>query len=304
MKHTSKKSSISLEKVKEYLPSKKVSLFIGGTTAIIVLILVALSSQGAGFGSKNLKVTTVGDALRIDTDGDGVTDWEEGLFGTDPNNRDTDEDGIPDATEIANKKDIIAAENGFNPGIVYTQNETDRFARELFVTYSALSEQGTLNQTGVDQIAGAALTQAASKLPTITPHSPAALRIVQSTRETNTTYKKAVGSAIQTPKGTITTEFALVSQGIIQNNSDILRDAAKNAAAYNAYETALLKMSVPENQVQNHIRLLTSVQYIAAVLPQIDSLENDVVRGTPLYTVYTKAYEEMFTVFELIGKTN
>lgn len=42
----------------------------------------------------------------IDTDGDGLTDIEEVLFGTDPNKSDTDDDGYPDLAELL---------QGYNP---------------------------------------------------------------------------------------------------------------------------------------------------------------------------------------------
>jgi hypothetical protein len=37
----------------------------------------------------------------LDTDSDGLKDWEEALWGTDPKNPDTDEDGTPDGEEVA-----------------------------------------------------------------------------------------------------------------------------------------------------------------------------------------------------------
>ena len=43
-----------------------------------------------------------------DSDGDGLTDWEEGILGTDPYSPDTDRDGIPDGIEITNGSDPLA----------------------------------------------------------------------------------------------------------------------------------------------------------------------------------------------------
>ncbi|MDI3283792.1 MopE-related protein [Polyangium sp. 15x6] len=40
-----------------------------------------------------------------DTDGDGLTDAEEGLLGTDPNDADTDDDGVPDGAEPSMAED-------------------------------------------------------------------------------------------------------------------------------------------------------------------------------------------------------
>ena len=40
-------------------------------------------------------------AFDVDTDGDGLNDWEEAQLGTDPNKPDTDGDGMPDGWEVA-----------------------------------------------------------------------------------------------------------------------------------------------------------------------------------------------------------
>lgn len=41
----------------------------------------------------------------LDTDGDGLLDWEEALWGTDPKNKDTDRDGTSDGTEVSMHRD-------------------------------------------------------------------------------------------------------------------------------------------------------------------------------------------------------
>ena len=41
------------------------------------------------------------DELGVDSDGDGLTDRQELLFGTDPENTDSDFDGIPDGQDPA-----------------------------------------------------------------------------------------------------------------------------------------------------------------------------------------------------------
>lgn len=42
---------------------------------------------------------------KIDTDGDGLRDWEEGIWETDPNNPDSDNDGMNDGDEVAANRD-------------------------------------------------------------------------------------------------------------------------------------------------------------------------------------------------------
>lgn len=49
--------------------------------------------------------------VAVDSDGDGLNDWEEAVFGTDPLNPDTDGDGYSDAVEL------LAGYNPLGPGL-------------------------------------------------------------------------------------------------------------------------------------------------------------------------------------------
>ncbi|NBC40581.1 OmpA family protein [Corallococcus exiguus] len=63
--------------------------------------VTAVSTNGAGTNSTTATTTfTVNQAGTVDSDNDGLTDAEEILAGTDPNNPDTDGDGIPDGIEV------------------------------------------------------------------------------------------------------------------------------------------------------------------------------------------------------------
>src|SRR5690606_32942007 len=53
------------------------------------------------------------DPDRVDTDGDGLSDWQEYTeHGTDPLNPDTDGDGIPDFVEVVSGSDPLDSGDG------------------------------------------------------------------------------------------------------------------------------------------------------------------------------------------------
>ncbi len=91
-KKTAKK--IIKEEYKKYLPSKKFAIITGMifVLGIIIFVIFFMSSRGESFsitGNKNatalqVENQSVADLIQKDTDGDGIPDWEEALWGTGP----------------------------------------------------------------------------------------------------------------------------------------------------------------------------------------------------------------------------
>ena len=70
--------------------------------AILVLIILGLGPAGVFAQTSNTTITA-GTLQKLDTDGDGLSDWEEiNIYHTDPNKADTDGDGYKDGQEINN----------------------------------------------------------------------------------------------------------------------------------------------------------------------------------------------------------
>jgi len=95
----------------KYFSKKKVVLVI-----LLAFILIGggfvLLNPKTGIGTLTFERNTgddAGKALRIivakDTDGDGLKDWEEALWKTNPNNPDSDEDGTTDGEEVRADRD-------------------------------------------------------------------------------------------------------------------------------------------------------------------------------------------------------
>ncbi len=94
------------------------------------------------------------DLLAKDADGDGLMDWEEGLYGTDPKNKDTDGDGTPDNKEEIEIDSTFAADIGITDnGEAEGLTQTDQFSRELVATMAALSQTGDMDAATAEQLA-------------------------------------------------------------------------------------------------------------------------------------------------------
>ncbi len=106
---------------------------------ISVTSLVEEAAQTTSFQNKNTN-------LIKDSDNDGLLDWEEKVYGTDPNNPDTDGDGTTDGEEIKQHRDpLVAGPNDGTgtqaSGASALSNLTELLAQEL---------SGVLNDPGVN----------------------------------------------------------------------------------------------------------------------------------------------------------
>jgi hypothetical protein len=122
-------------------PSKKFLIRGGIATALIAFILIAQTQWFLNLFSKSKKVSvsvnnaTVGDVVGKDSNGNGIADWEERLWGLDPNVTTTN--GVSNKTIIEQKRSQLS-----NSGQQGALNETDMIARELFTLSTAIGQEG------------------------------------------------------------------------------------------------------------------------------------------------------------------
>lgn len=114
----------------------------------------ALEESGLSYNNQ-----TINDLVNQDTDADGIFDWEESLWGTDPKKTDTDDDGIPDIAEINKLKAVNVGSEPLGTNEEEKLTQTDKFSRELFSTVSALNQTGALDQDTVEKLSSTLIKQ-------------------------------------------------------------------------------------------------------------------------------------------------
>lgn len=142
--------------IRNILPSKKilwkatVVVLILGTVLFFDLrkdsSLIKTTIEGAK-ERKELKSKVISEITYTDSDGDGVSDWEEYLWGTNPESFDSDGDGVSDGEEINSKKEGQGLSS-----LTENQNSTALFSQEFFATIIALKESGNLSPEALQNL--------------------------------------------------------------------------------------------------------------------------------------------------------
>ena len=269
-----------------YLPSKTFRSVVA--SLVIVVFLIALSY----FWPSNIKNTltvsavepSIGQISRVivdqDTDGDGLKDWEEALWKTDPYKKDTDGDGVSDGDEVkAGRNPAKAGPNDKTflvPGVAGASDEpltkTDIIARDLFGRYAeARQSGGTLDQPTEQQIISAVLSRR-DLVSDPRSYGSTDLKIV-GTADTEglRAYGNAVGAFIKKYSVNGESEFAIFERAVADETPDELKKLDPIIASYESMIASMQTAAVPQNAAIVHLSLLNSM---SAVLFSIKNMRD------------------------------
>ena len=285
------------ERIKKFLPSKKIGMLL--VCCILVVALAGLSKGGKVFvqkvfnsenKSRNLEISlTYGDLIERDTDGDGVKDWEESLWGTDKNNPDTDGDGEGDEEEIAT---LRAEKNGGAPTSLSDLNETDQFAREFFATTIALSESGNLSNASISSLTENYASGAISwKQETVFTSDN--LKTVAVSTTSKTTYEADITKILNTYNIGSIDYINKLPAYIEDRDAESLAVLQQTAEIYSGAVTSLLEISVPTDATPAHLTLINSLENHYEIIDSIIKIDSNPIRSLAGISYFTKSMESI-----------
>lgn len=296
--------------MQKYLPSKKFAYTI--ISVIIVLILILVTKYLSDWQTKkiatinyekltaeNQKKLVANELTNTDTDADGLKDWEESLWKTDPQKADTDADGTDDGEEVVATRDPLKANTApknqepndkIDPAIIAAQqksetefkelSDTEKIARTLFSQYIAAKGSGKVSDSDKEIILNTA--NSLIEESTIDKYTLSDLKILNSYgTSTIKDYGNKLGQAFftGTSQEKVENELVIIDRAVKNVDESILNGLDPIIEGYSKTVDKILLISVPTDAVSIHLSLLNDLNNLKNSLKKIQLLFTDPARA-------------------------
>jgi hypothetical protein len=272
------------------------SLSIIVASVLAILLIAGAYVLSSGQGPQAVNAASTDELLKQyaakDSDNDGLLDWEEALYGTNPQDAHsvskTKTDGDAVAQGLVKPKFESAAasttptiDTSTLPGITPGENTlTTEFARTLFTQY--LENRGPTQPTP-DEISTFVQNQVskfiathhapdvfAAKQVTVSGTGPSAMR----------TYASAVERAFAAHTiATSKSELDYFTEAENKNDLASLKKVKDIGVAYTAIANAYIKIPVPQEAAAAHLHVANALAHLGITISNMGALDTDPLRA-------------------------
>lgn len=281
---------IFMDNFKKYLPSKK---FIVIIMFIVVLIVLFFAIRGVINLIKNKKIEkvenkviqmTVGSIIQKDSNSNGIADWEEYLWGLDPN-----KNGSENKEFILTKKKSLIKSGEISildDSKSITENEL--LSQEFFATIISLQQTGNLNEESINSLSET-IGQKAEATPIPDVYLYNNLKIKNDSSVANEAYFNAFNTlATKYEDKDIGSELTLISQGLGNNDPQALYSVKTIAEAYRSFGSELINIPVPQSLSSIHLSLANNYDKTAQSIEGLTQILTDPIIGMKAIISYKK----------------
>lgn len=244
-----------------------------------------------------------------DSDGDGLYDWQEELYGTDPGNprsfdasmtdREAVEQGLV-APRFAADRSALPAEDDYIPGIEAEPGTlTDRFARDFFEDYLTRKGAGAIpTQDDLLAFVTAWIAQLAPERASTNAFSASAVQTVPGSAEAYRAYAASGEAALAAHTVTVEkSELEYFADGVYRDDDASFDMVRRIGESYRSSAAALMQLSVPAEAAAAHARAANAMMRVSGALGEMAMFLDDPLRGFVGITAYETAVEELIASF-------
>ncbi|MDQ1299693.1 MAG: hypothetical protein QG636_361 [Patescibacteria group bacterium] len=241
-----------------------------------------------------------------DSDADGLPDWQESLYGTDPLNPESFQAGIKDGEAVAQgliePKVVVRPEEepidpNSIPGIdAVPDSLTDRFSQTLLKQY--LLNKGTEPPTQEEILAF--VQQGVAELSaTFVPkdaYSSAQVRSSGTSGEAALrAYAAQVDAAFETHTVSSEKNELFYFEDAMKGSTSALKKIADISEAYTNIADALMDIPVPQEAQRAHLSIVNALMQMSDVTEHMASMESDPLRALMGIGLYQQSADRVVT---------
>ncbi len=274
--------------IRPYLPSKKFSKFIGIallTGAIIFAVLKIIDSK-TRMSQKIQNIATREVVEELDSDNDGVKDWEEALWGMDFKNPDTNGDGILDGQEVEKRRNELRASDEFIDVEEVPDTETERIARQLLTMALNVNQVsgGQINKQEIANLAEGFVQSVQPNMVSMYSLGDLKISVNKSAQEYYDEMSKELAYLDTIP----TDELKILELAISTNRKSKLDELDPIIEAYANAPEKVLKKEIPSQVAEYHLDYLNALtQKAIAIVSMTQYFDDPVIalRGVQEYGI-------------------
>lgn len=282
---------------------------IGASVISLTLIAGAFATSGAHplFTLARANAESTNDLLKAyadkDSDNDGLPDWQESLYGTDPTNPHSVDPSLTDGEAVAKglvkpKVQSAAAESASStaenlseniPGLAPTAGSlTDQFSHEFFQNYMEAGGGQTLSSDQQQVLESQLLTKYGTQAEAKVASSYTSASVRTNPNISATDYANSLGSVFEAHPLTVDDGTVLgAANDLLVNKEDSAQPKLKKfSTVYGDYAAALAAIQVPPALAADHLALMRSFDTISKITKLAPGYETDPVAVLGAFGAY------------------
>lgn len=281
-----------------FLPSKTFLIRGGIATGVVAVILMSQTNWFHTLfhkkGAAPLALspdTTLGDLVQKDSNGNGIPDWQERLWGLDPTTLYTN--GTPNASVIAQKQKAAGVSATISGS---SENNTDKLARDLFALSTTLGANQSVDDSTLASVAGELGRQITIDINTST-YKSSDIHTIPTTATSLRTYRTRLQTTL-TKYGADAPNIEIVLSALEKGDFSNLEQLSAAATQYASVAKSLKSIPVPIGVAAFHLDIMNGFAGMAksfVYLKDIDTDGLDALSGLAVYKNYSQLFSNAVT---------
>lgn len=288
----------------DYLPSKQFrkNLIILASFGVVIIIVAFIAGGKIKFSTNqndNSKVILVKDAVEKDTDGDGLKDWEEALWRTNPQVIDTDGDGLSDFQNVKNNQSKLssAASGGDLKNDDLSITNTEQLARDIVTTLASLQQSGSLNSQSTETLINE-IGKFISSKPPQKIYTGSDIKIEEYSKTKKQAYLIYLDGIFK--KYPVKGEDLTLAYRIPEliNTTEGVKELEGLSTKYKNISDQMLKTIVPMGSEKSHLMVINATSHLSSIYNDMTKYKIDPIVTLSAVAQFDSVIEEVNNAFE------